>query len=117
MARAITGRVHRKRAKSLLKKAKGFRGGRSKLYRPAKNAVIKALTYSYIGRRRKKRDFRKLWIARINAVCRQSEISYSQFMSGLGKLNIDLNRKTLANLAITDIAAFNELINKVKAAK
>jgi large subunit ribosomal protein L20 len=117
MARAVTGRVHRKRANSLLKKAKGYRGGRSKLYRPAKNAVIKALTYSYIGRRRKKRDFRKLWIARINAVCRENEISYSKFINGLSKLDIVLNRKTLANLAITDISAFKELVEKVKKAK
>jgi len=117
MARAVTGRVHKKRAKSILKKAKGYRGGRSKLYRPAKNAVIKALQYAYIGRKQKKRNFRKLWIARINGICRENEISYSLFMDGLKKLNIVLNRKTLANMAIVDINSFKELIDKVKKAK
>jgi large subunit ribosomal protein L20 len=117
MPRAITGRIHKHRAKALLKKAKGFRGGRSKLFRPAKNAVMKALKYAYFGRKQKKRNFRKLWIARINAICRENEITYSKFMNGLKKLDIALNRKTLSNLAIIDVDSFKELIDKVKKAK
>lgn len=114
MPRAIAGIVHKRRAKSVLKKTKGFRGSRSKLYTVAKNAMIKALTYSYIGRKLKKRQFRRLWIARINAACRNEGISYSQFISGLNKMNIQLNRKTLSNLAITDYETFKQLIAKVK---
>jgi large subunit ribosomal protein L20 len=117
MPRAITGRIHKHRATALLKKAKGYRGGRSKLFRPAKNAVMKALKYAYFGRKQKKRNFRKLWIARINAVCRENEITYSKFMNGLMKLNITINRKTLSNLAIVEPAAFKELVEKVKSAK
>jgi len=116
MPRAITGTVHRKRAKSILKKTKGFRGASSKLYRSAKNAMYKALSYAYAGRKQKKRQFRQLWIARINASCRNAGISYSQFMHGLQKLDMDINRKMLANLAITDINAFNKLVEKVKSA-
>ena len=114
MARAITGMVHKKRAKSILKKTKGFRGGRSKLYRTAKNAMLKALTYAFIGRKQKKRHFRALWIARINAACRNAGISYSKFMNGLDKLEININRKALSNMAITDINSFNQLVEKVK---
>jgi len=116
MPRAITGKVHKRRAKSVLKKAKGFRGSRSKLYRIAKNAIFKSLRYAFIGRKQRKRDFRNLWIARINAACRNSDISYSRFIYGLKKLNINMNRKILANLAVEDIDSFNQLVEKVKKA-
>lgn len=116
MARAITGRVHHKRAKTVLKRTKGYRGSRSKLYRVAKNAMIHALVYSYFGRKQKKRTMRSLWIARINAACRNSGLVYSKFISGLKKAGIIIDRKSLANLAIQDTAAFNILIEKAKAA-
>jgi len=114
MPRAITGTVHKKRAKNILKQTKGFRGSRSKLYKSAKNALYKALAYSYVGRKQKKRHFRNLWIARINASCRNAGISYSQFMYGLKKAGIIINRKSLSNLAIENINAFNELVEKAK---
>ncbi|HPO50335.1 MAG TPA: 50S ribosomal protein L20 [Spirochaetota bacterium] len=116
MARAITGRVHKKRAKVVLKRTKGFRGSRSKLYRVAKNAMIHALVYAYVGRKQKKRNMRALWIARINAACRNSGIVYSKFISGLKKAGIIIDRKTLSNLAIQDEKAFSALIEKAKAA-
>lgn len=114
--RVKSGKVARKRRKKILKLAKGYRGGRSKLYRSAKNAVIKALTYSYRDRRRRKRDFRKLWIIRINAAVREHGISYSQFMNGLKKANILLDRKVLAHLAIEDQEAFAQIVEAAKAA-
>jgi len=114
MARAVTGRVHRKRAKTVLKRTKGFRGSRSKLYRVAKGAMLKALSRAYEGRKRKKRDFRGLWIARINAACRNAGIPYSKFINGLKKSGIIIDRKNLANLAITDINAFNAIVEKAK---
>ncbi len=110
------GNVARKRRKKLLKLAKGFRGGRSKLFRSAKNAVIKALTYSYRDRRRRKRDFRKLWIIRINAATREHGMSYSQFMNGLKQANILLDRKVLASLAIDDQEGFARIVETAKAA-
>lgn len=116
MPRARSGVVRKRRVKSVLKKTKGFRGRRGKLYRNAKNAMMKALQYSYIGRKLKKRDFRYLWIARINAVCREEGISYSKFMNGLKKANIIINRKELSNLAITDRASFVKLIEMAKKA-
>ncbi len=115
MARAITGKVHKRRVKTVLKRTKGFRGSRSKLFRVAKNAMIHALAYSYIGRRLKKRNMRSLWIARINAACRESGIVYSKFISGLKKAGIIIDRKTLANLAIQDSTAFKTLVDKAKA--
>lgn len=111
------GTVSRKRRKKILKLAKGYRGGRSKLYRTAKNAVIKALTYSYRDRRRRKRDFRKLWIIRINAAAREHGLSYSQFMYGLKKANIILDRKILAHLAVSDPDAFAHIVDASKAAR
>jgi large subunit ribosomal protein L20 len=114
MPRAITGRVHKKRAKHVLKLTKGYRGSRSKLYRVAKNAMIHGLTYAYIGRKQKKRSMRQLWIARINAACRNAGIVYSRFIDGLNKAGININRKYLSNLAITDIDSFNKLVEKVK---
>jgi large subunit ribosomal protein L20 len=110
------GNVTRKRRKKILKLAKGYRGGRSKLYRTAKNAVIKALTYSYRDRRRRKRDFRRLWIIRINAAAREHGLSYGRFMDGLKKANILLDRRILANLAFEDTEAFSELVKAAKTA-
>jgi large subunit ribosomal protein L20 len=115
MPRAVSGKVHRRRVKSVLKKTKGQRLTRSKLYTVAKNTMAKSLVYAYIGRKLKKRQFRNLWIARINASCRNAGINYSQFMNGLKKAGIIMDRKTLANLAITDSQAFEKLIEKAKA--
>ncbi|MBD3308234.1 50S ribosomal protein L20 [candidate division KSB3 bacterium] len=116
MARVKGGNVARKRRKKILKLAKGYRGGRSKLYRTAKNAVIKSLRYSYRDRRRRKRDFRKLWVIRINAAARENGLSYSRFMNGLKKANIQLDRKVLAHLAVEDAAAFAHLVETAKGA-
>ncbi len=99
----------RKRRKKVLKLAKGFRGGRSKLYRTAADAVDKALVYAYRDRKAKKRDFRRLWIARINAAARMNNLSYSKFIHGLKKANVDLDRKVLAELAVSDPAAFSKI--------
>ena len=105
----------KKRRKAVLKQAKGYWGSRSKHYRVANQAVMKSGNYTYIGRRLKKRNFRTLWIARINAACRANGISYSQFMNGLKKSNINLNRKVLAEMAVNDNNAFVALVNAVKA--
>ena len=99
----------RKRRKKVLKLAKGFRGGRSKLFRTAADAVDKALMYAYRDRRARKRDFRKLWIARINAAVRMNNISYSKFIRGLKLANIELDRKVLAELAISDPSGFGRI--------
>jgi large subunit ribosomal protein L20 len=96
--------------------AKGFFLTKSKLHRAAQEAVEKSLRYGYVGRRLKKRDFRSLWIVRIGAACRAADISYSRFMSGLKKGGIELNRKTLADIAFNDAAAFGALVNQAKAA-
>lgn len=109
------GNVTRKRHKKWLKQAEGYRGSLSKLYRPAKEAVMKALCYSYKHRRTKKRDFRSLWIVRINAACRQANIPYGQFMNGLRKANIIINRKILAEFAANEPTMFESLVNKAKA--
>ena len=103
-----------KKRRKVLKAAKGFRGSHSKLYRVAKEAVLKARAHAYIGRKLKKRDMRSLWIARINAACRQNDISYSKFMYGLKVNKIDLNRKVLAELAVSDANAFAELVKTAK---
>ena len=100
-----------RRKKKILKEAKGYFGGRSKLYRPAKNAVERSWQYAYRDRRRKKRDFRRLWITRINAAARQNDLSYSRFVAGLKGAGVELNRKMLADLAVRDPAAFAELAN------
>lgn len=110
------GNVARKRRKKILKLAKGYRGGRSKLFRTAKNAVIKSLSYSYRDRRRRKRDFRRLWVVRINAATRENGMSYSRFIEGLKKANIQLDRRVLANLAMEDAPAFAQLVDTAKAA-
>ena len=107
----------KKRKRKILKQAKGFWGARSKLYRPAMEAVMKSGHHAYIGRRLKKRNFRQLWIARINAACRAEGMTYSNFMNGLKKANINLNRKVLAEMAVNDNATFVALVNQVKNAK
>ena len=104
-----------KKRRKILKRAKGYFGAKSKLYRVARQAVMKSLTYAYVGRKAKKRDFRKLWIARINAGCRQNGLSYSKFMHGLNLLGLNLNRKVLADMAINDAAGFTALCDQVKA--
>jgi len=100
---------HRKR-KKILKNAKGYWGGRHRLYRTAKEAVDRAMAYAYVGRKLRKRDFRRLWIARINAAARLNGVTYSQLMSGLKRNNIELNRKVLADLAVRDPEAFKSLV-------
>ena len=104
-----------KKRRKILKQAKGYWGAKSKLYRVARQAVMKSQMYAYVGRKNKKRDFRKLWIARINAAARMNGLSYSKFMYGLKKNGIDLNRKVLADLAVNDAAAFATLCEKAKA--
>jgi large subunit ribosomal protein L20 len=105
-----------KKRRKILKLAKGYFGNKSKSYRIAREAVMKSLNYAFIGRRQKKRDFRKLWIARINAAARQNGISYSKLMYGLKVAGINLNRKVLADLAVNDATAFTALVEKAKAA-
>ena len=104
-----------KKRRAILKQAKGYRGAKSKLYRVAREAVMKSGQYAYIARRLKKRNFRSLWIARINAACRLSDISYSKFMFGLKTAGINLNRKVLADMAVNDIEGFNALVSTAKA--
>ncbi len=115
MARIKGAVTTRKRHKKILKLAKGYRGAKSKQFRTANEAVMKSLVYAYIGRKQKKRDFRQLWITRINAAARMNGISYSKFMNGLKKADITLNRKVLADLAVNDAAAFTALVEKAKA--
>jgi len=115
MARVKRGVMARKRHKKVLKAAKGYYSARSKVFRVAKQAVIKAAQYAYIGRKQRKRQFRALWIARINAAARACGLSYSNFINGLKKANIDINRKILADLAVFDTGAFSQLAAKVQA--
>lgn len=103
-----------KKRRAILKQAKGYRGAKSKLYRVARQAVMKSGNYAYIGRKQKKRNFRALWIARINAACRINDISYSKFMFGLKKANINLNRKVLSEMAINDATTFASLVKTAK---
>ena len=105
-----------KKRRKIFRLAKGYFGNKSKSYRIAREAVMKSLNYAFIGRRQKKRDFRKLWIARINAAARQNGMSYSKLMHGLKVAGINLNRKVLADLAVNDAAAFAQLVEKAKAA-
>ncbi len=107
--RVKRGYKARRRRKKLLKLAKGFRGGRSKLFRTAADAVDKALMYAYRDRRVRKREFRGLWIARINAASRMNNLSYSKFMHGLKLAKVDLDRKVLAELAVSDPGAFSQI--------
>lgn len=117
MPRVKRGTNRRDYRRKTLQRASGFFLTKSKLNRAAQEAVEKALRYGYVGRRRKKRDFRSLWIVRINAACRQSQISYSRFISGLKRAGIDLNRKVLADIALNDSAGFTALVEKAKAAQ
>ncbi len=114
MAKVKHSIATRRRKKKTLKKAKGFWGDRSKQYQQARRALMHALVYAYRDRRMKKREFRRLWIARINAACRQTGITYSAFMSGLKKSKIALDRKMLAELAVKDNQAFKKLIDIAK---
>lgn len=114
MARVKGGVNAKKKHNRVLKLAKGYRGARSKQYRVAKQSVMRALAESYRGRKERKRQFRQLWIARINAACRLNDISYSKFMFGLKNAGIILNRKVLADIAVTDAKGFAELVNKAK---
>lgn len=115
MARVKKGVTKHARHKKILKLAKGFRGAKSKLYRPANEQVMKSLTYAYAHRKDKKGDFRKLWIARINAAARMNGLTYSRMMNGLKIAGVSVNRKIMAELAVNDAAAFTELVNVAKA--
>ncbi|WP_456379928.1 50S ribosomal protein L20 [Thiolapillus sp.] len=116
MPRVKRGVTAHKRHKKVLKQAKGYYGARSKVYRVAKQAVIKAGQYAYRDRRQKKRQFRSLWIQRINAAARMNDLSYSRFINGLSKAGIEVDRKMLADIAVHDMPAFNQLAEKAKAA-
>ncbi|EDP3002063.1 50S ribosomal protein L20 [Campylobacter jejuni] len=116
MARVKTGVVRRRRHKKVLKLARGFYSGRRKHFRKAKEQLERSLVYAYRDRRRKKRDFRRLWIVRINAACRLNDLSYSRFINGLKKAGIELDRKILADLAMDDAAAFAKIAEAAKKA-
>ncbi|MBE6831053.1 MULTISPECIES: 50S ribosomal protein L20 [Eubacteriales] len=116
MARVKGALMTRKRRKKTLKLAKGYWGSKSRHFKMAKQAVMKSGNYAFIGRKARKRDFRRLWITRISAACRANDVSYSVFMNGLKKAGITLNRKMLAEIAVADEAAFKSLIEKAKAA-
>ncbi|MDY6936000.1 MAG: 50S ribosomal protein L20 [Spirochaetota bacterium] len=113
MPRARSGIIHRRKRRKVLKDVKGFYGARSKLYRTAMDARRRALQNSYIDRRRKKRDFRSLWIIRINAAARISGISYSKLIAGLKAVDIKINRKMLAELAVSDLNAFQKIVDRI----
>ncbi len=115
--RVKTGIVRRRRHKKLLKQARGFFSGRRKHFRKAKEQLERSLVYAYRDRRNKKRDFRRLWITRINAACRLNGLSYSKFIHGLNKAGIELDRKILADMAMNDAAAFTKVVEAAKAAK
>ena len=116
MARVKRGVNAKKRHNKILKQAKGYFGAKSKLFRPANQAVMKSLNYAFIGRKLRKRDFRKLWIARINAAARINGMSYSKFINGLKKANIEINRKMLSEMAIHDAEGFAKLVEVAKEA-
>lgn len=116
MARVKTGVVRRRRHKKILKLARGFYSARHKHFRKAKEQLERSLVYAYRDRRRKKRDFRRLWIVRINAACRLNDISYSRFINGLKKAKIELDRKVLADLAMNDAKGFATIVESVKKA-
>ena len=116
MARVKGALATRKRRKKILKLAKGYWGSKSRHFKMAKQAVMKSGNYAYIGRKQKKRDFRRLWISRINAACRANGTTYSAFMNGLKKAGVTLNRKMLSEIAIADEAAFKALVEKAKTA-
>lgn len=116
MARVKGALNTRKKHKKVLKLAKGFRGGESRIYRTANQAVMRSMQNAYIGRKRRKRDFRRLWIARISAAAKMNGMNYSTFMNGLKKANIQMNRKMISEIAIADPAAFTKLVETAKAA-
>ena len=116
MPRVKTGVVRRKRHKKVLKQAKGFFSGRRKHFRKAKEQIEHSMAYAYRDRKQKKREFRKLWIIRINAACRLNDLSYSVFINGLKKAGIELDRKILADMAMNDAAAFASVVAAAKAA-
>lgn len=116
MARIKGALMTRKRRNKVLKMAKGYYGSKSTLFKTAKQAVMKSGNYAYVGRKQKKRDFRRLWIARISAACKMNGMNYSTFINGLKKADINLNRKMLAEIAVADPAAFTALTEKAKAA-
>ena len=115
MARIKGAMMTRKRRNKVLKLAKGYYGSKHSLFKTAKQAVMKSVNYAYIGRKQKKRDFRRLWITRISAACKANGMNYSTFMNGLKKADINLNRKMLSEIAIADPAAFTALTEKAKA--
>ncbi len=115
MARVKRGVNAKKNHRKVLKLAKGYYGSKSKLFRTANQAVMKSLKYAYIGRKLRKRDFRKLWITRISAACRLNGTSYSKFMGALKKQNIEINRKMLSEMAINDVSGFKALVEKAMA--
>ena len=116
MARIKGAMATRKRRKKVLKAAKGYYGGKHRLFKTAKQSVMKSGQYAYIGRKQKKRDFRRIWITRISAACKANGTNYSTFMNGLKKAGIDLNRKMLSEIAISDPTAFTALVESAKAA-
>jgi len=115
MPRVKRGVTAHKRHKKVLERAKGYWGGRSRLFKTANEAVMHALDYAYRDRRNRKRDFRRLWIARINAAARQNGMQYSRFIEGLTKAGVEIDRKVMADLAVTDAAAFTALVQKAQA--
>ena len=116
MARVKGAMMTRKRRKKTLKLAKGYFGAKSKLFKMAKQQVMKSGNYAFIGRKQKKRNFRQLWITRISAACRMNGVNYSTFMNGLKQAGVELNRKMLSEIAINDAAAFTALVEQAKAA-
>ena len=116
MARVKTAKITRKRHKKILKQAKGYFGAKHYRFRNANQAVLKSLSYAYVGRKDRKSDFRKLWIARINAAARQNGTTYSKMIAGLKKANVAINRKMLAEIAVNDPKAFTEIANIAKKA-
>ena len=116
MTRVKGGTIHRARRKKVMKEAKGYFGSKHRLYKTAKEQVMHSLKYSYRDRRQRKRDFRKLWITRINAACRQNDISYSKFMNGLSIAGVTVNRKMLSELAISNPESFTQLVELSKSA-
>ena len=114
MSRVKTAKITRKKHKKVLKMAKGYYGAKSTRFRMAKQAVMKSLQYAYVGRKDKKSDFRKLWITRINAAARMNGTTYSKMIAGLKKANVTINRKMLADLAVNDAKAFEEIANIAK---
>ena len=115
MPRATNAPASRKRRKRVLQKAKGFRGFRSKNFRYAKDAVRKAMQYAYSDRKVRKRTFRRLWVQRINAACRERGLTYSRFIEGLTAAGVELDRKVMADIAVTDPTAFDEIVAQAKA--